>query len=264
MKRVEKKWTLDETDIKLDRNATDSKSINACFTQKDSYLVVSIVDEIFYIDLKEPNKQAIKIFCHDPIAKIIPINLTNDLIIRTNDSQFAFIDFNNQKKVNFDKKLIPVGIIHEIRVYDRILAVRTLSIKNMNDKIFYNSSFKIHSKESTCDNLVLFELNNTFDKVIFKDQYPHNDLKMFTVSITNGHIYLIVHQICNNLLTVHRIEPQSQIACVPLFGPVNHLIASEKFIVMSIEKQRIISYLIADSIDDHEYNMSLIKALPSR
>ena len=139
----------------------------------------------------------------------------------------------------------------------------------MNDKIFYNSSFKIHSKEPTCDNLVLFELNNTFEngngyKVIFKDQYPHNDLKMFTVSNTNGRTYLIVHQICNNLLTVHRIEPPSQIACVPLFGPVNHLIASEKFIVMSIEKQRIISYLIADPLDDHEYNMSLIKSLPSR
>ena len=35
----------------------------------------------------------------------------------------------------------------------------------MNDKIFYNSSFKIHSKEPTCDNLVLFELNNTFDSL---------------------------------------------------------------------------------------------------
>ena len=139
MKRVEKKWAIDETDIKLDRNATDSKSINAYFTQKDSYLAVSTDNEIFYIDLKEPSKQAIKIFCHGSIAKIIPINFTNDLIIRTNDSQLAFIDFNNQTKVNLDKKLIPVGMIHEIRVYDRILAVRTIHILfNLNDEIFYN------------------------------------------------------------------------------------------------------------------------------
>lgn len=261
-------WLLKEINIKLDKlndqkTVVTSSHINACFTRLNNYLAVSVRSRIYLIDLSDPNKQILKRLKieHQNVTKLFPINQTDDVIIESthaeNERSLVLIDFVNEKKINISVQPEKDCYIQKVRVFDRTLSV------------------KVRMKKSGSERLVLLDLNDKLglENAIFTGEYKKNDLKFFQVVTTQipvKRVYLIVHQEHNNLLTVHRLErtasvcSSTQIACVPLFGRVNGLIANDKFVILSVENQRIVSFLIADPLNENSYNMKLIKGLPSR
>jgi hypothetical protein len=238
-----------------------------CLTSKNAWMILYYECELYVIDIKScevlvrdsiSNHQMTMNFFLSP-TYVNPTNLTRMVSIDSTDSAIALNNLNHLVFISFnpeENKLFITDIINE-----RGESVRADSFKiNLSVLICYN---KLENRLLVVDlksllssrKLKINSKNIIYEMKIAKESI----LGGYGLSEDNVYAFLIEN---TKLLRFHNLKTRREIASMPLYCETTCLLCNRNFICMSMQDNKVISFLINDPSRADSYER--IKSLPSR
>ena len=210
-------WEKLEERILMDKN---SKKIEFCLTELTGFLVVAYENQICYLNSKTLDIEC-KIDLTIPFEKIElkPIANTDNAILLLNSQNLFYFQFTQKslKMIQFENCIYYTVVGHFLG----LIGKSEVSIYNLID-----------------------------NKKLFKQD---EDAKF--INITPDCKYLAIFSELRKVLKLYRIEKEQKlIAEIPVLSIVTCMNANNKFVILGIDDNRIVSYLIVDHENSSHFN----------
>lgn len=270
--------------VKLIKNKNEISFRTISRTTEDQFIIHSFSNESHFKIMFETSIKSIV----NKNLKYMGATLQDKILIIFHNNKLCFIDGDFQNK-SLEEDFIAIQnlidgqqkLFYQIENTNSLIGVNKFNqithvsysnytkevtvVVNKNIKFQKIGLFKhiLYGFCEDCNELYVYNLdlgmkiNNVFGIIIFKRFF--NELKYACIS--NDCEYLSTFE-DNRVLSVFRFQDHQRIAHVQIYSEINSILMSETFVVMSMQDNRILAYLLVDFLKPEHQNR--ISELDSR